>query len=45
MSDELPDSVKPMTTDVPDNMERAIAMLRRQRYHEVADYLEGELDG
>lgn len=29
-------------TDVPDNFERAIALLRRQRYHEVADFLEDE---
>jgi hypothetical protein len=28
----------------PDNLERAVALLRRQRYHDVADFIEDEHD-
>lgn len=28
--------------DIPDNLDRAIAMLKRQRYFEVAEFLEEE---
>ena len=31
-------------SETPDNMERAIALLRRQRYHDVADFLEEEFE-
>jgi hypothetical protein len=27
-------------TDAPDNVDRALDLLRRQHYHEVADYFE-----